>query len=36
MVANISNDGHEVVVFDANKEVAKTLVGQRVTAAVRI
>jgi 6-phosphogluconate dehydrogenase (decarboxylating) len=35
MVANISNDGHDVVVYDANKDVANALVGNKVTAVVR-
>lgn len=34
MVANISNDGHDVVVYDANKDVANALVGNKVTAVV--
>lgn len=32
MVANISNDGNDVYVFDANKEAATALAGEKVTA----
>ena len=36
MVANIVNDGHEVVVYDAKKSIAKSMVGKNIVAVVRI